>query len=507
MNTRDRKISLPIKFAFGAGQIAEAIKTNSLEFFLLFYYVQVLHLDPILAGTALLLALVVDGITDPIIGALSDNFHSRLGRRHPFMYASAVPFGLMFYLLFSPPEGIFGTDLFIWLTFFAISLRVMMTFFLVPYYALGAELTENYSERTALVAMRNILSFLAAMALSIVAFRVYFKSTDAFPQGQLNPDAYPAFAFTFAIVCVIAILISTRGTQSQIPYLHISKSEGSLFAGGIKDFYKYFYKGLGEVLKNRAFLSIFLVSITFFILSGLQRALVLHMNTYFWALETAKMQYMFYAFFVSTVITIPFVKYLINWLDKKKTMYLGLAIILSSFVLPTILRLIGLFPENDSTLLLPILIISQITTGFGMGIMVVGMGSIMADIADDQELKTGKRQEGLIFSFVTFAMKATSGAGHFFAGLALSVISFPTEDDVKPGDIPEDVLYNLGMVYGPSVLIFGLVCFYFFSFYDITRASHEKTLETLIIRRLATGDVADKRTLEITNDKSTQLSE
>ena len=81
-------------------------------------------------------------------------------------------------------------------------------------------------------------------------------------------------------------------------------------------------------------------------------------------------------------------------------MYLGLSIILTSFVLPTILRLIGLFPENDSSLLLPFLIVSQITTGFGMAIMVVGMGSIMADIADDQELKTGKRQEGLIFSFI-----------------------------------------------------------------------------------------------------------
>jgi GPH family glycoside/pentoside/hexuronide:cation symporter len=482
---RDRKISLPVKFAFGTGQIAEAIKTNSLEFFLLFYYVQVLHLDPILAGTALLLALVVDGITDPIIGALSDNFHSRLGRRHPFMYAAAIPFGLMFYLLFSPPEGLAGNGLFIWLTFFAITLRVMMTFFLVPYYALGAELTENYSERTALVAIRNMLSFLAAMALSMVAFMVFFKATDEYPQGQLNPNAYPAFAFTFAIVAVIAILISARGTQSQIPYLHASKKEGAVFSGSFKNFYQYFYKGLGDVLKNRAFLSIFLVSITFFILSGLQRALVLHMNTYFWALETSRMQFMFYAFFASTVITIPFVKFIIDWLDKKRTMYVGLTVILTSFVLPTILRLIGLFPDNDSSLLLPLLIFSQITTGFGMAIMVVGMGSIMADIADDQELHTGKRQEGLIFSFVTFAMKATSGAGHFFAGLALSIISFPTEEAVKPGDIPEEVLFNLGMIYGPSVLVFGLVCFYFFSFYSITRESHEQTLETLATRRLA----------------------
>jgi Na+/melibiose symporter-like transporter len=173
-----------------------------------------------------------------------------------------------------------------------------------------------------------------------------------------------------------------------------------------------------------------------------------------------------------------------NWLDKKRTMYLGLSIILTSFVLPTILRLIGLFPDNDSALLLPILVFSQVTTGFGMAIMVVGMGSIMADIADNQELITGKRQEGLIFSFIGFASKATSGVGHFLAGLALSLISFPTTENVKPEDIPNDVIFNLGLVYGPSVLVFGLVCFYFFSYYNITRESHEETLETLHLRRL-----------------------
>ena len=317
--------------------------------------------------------MVFDGISDPIVGAFSDNFHSKLGRRHPFMYASAIPFGLAFYFLFSPPESFSGVNLFLWLTFFAISLRLMMTFFLLPYYALGAELTENYNDRTALVAYRNMFSFVAAMILSIVAFTVYFKSTDAYPQGQLNPAAYPAFALTFAIVSVIAILVSTLGTQSQIPFMHKNNSDKELFTDSFSSFYQYFYKGLRETLKNRSFLSIFLVSITFFILSGLQRALVLHMNTYFWALETSQIQYMFYAFFSSTVLVIPFVKYIMNWLDKKRTMYLGLIIILSSFVLPTILRLIGLFPVNDSSWLLPILIFSQITTGFGMAIMVVGM--------------------------------------------------------------------------------------------------------------------------------------
>ena len=78
---------------------------------------------------------------------------------------------------------------------------------------------------------------------------------------------------------------------------------------------------------------------------------------------------------------------------------MGLSIILMSFVLPTILRLIGAFPDNESSLLLPALIFSQITTGVGMAIMVVGMGSIMQDIPDNQELQTGQATRGFNFLF------------------------------------------------------------------------------------------------------------
>ena len=154
-----------------------------------------------------------------------------------------------------------------------------------------------------------------------------------------------------------------------------------------------------------------------------------------------------------------------------------------SLILPTSLRLVGWFPENDSHWLLPLLIAGQVGAGFGGGILAVSTGSIVADIADHHELSTGNRQEGLLFGFFTFASKTTSGAGHFLAGLALGLISFPTEQDVMPEDISPDTLFELGLVYGPSVAIFGLFCIAVFSTYSITRASHEDTLEILHERR------------------------
>ena len=81
--------------------------------------------------------------------------------------------------------------------------------------------------------------------------------------------------------------------------------------------------------------------------------------------------------------------------------------------------------------LLPLLIAGQAGAGVGGGILAVSTGTIVADIADHHELSTGNRQEGLLFGFFTFASKTTSGAGHFLAGLALGLISFPTEQDVS----------------------------------------------------------------------------
>ncbi len=99
-----KKLSWRIRLAFGIGQQAEGIKNSAFGIFLLFYYVSVVGLSGTMAGLALLIALCFDGLTDPIMGSISDSFKSRWGRRHPFMYGAAVPFAVSFYFLFCPPD-------------------------------------------------------------------------------------------------------------------------------------------------------------------------------------------------------------------------------------------------------------------------------------------------------------------------------------------------------------------------------------------------------------------
>ena len=102
--TNDREIAFSSKLAFGLGQMAEGLKNFSFNIFVLFYYSQVLGVPASLCGLVLFLALAFDAVTDPLAGSLSDHWNSPRGRRPPFMYAAAIPLGLTFWALFSPPD-------------------------------------------------------------------------------------------------------------------------------------------------------------------------------------------------------------------------------------------------------------------------------------------------------------------------------------------------------------------------------------------------------------------
>ena len=145
------KLKFSTKFAFGVGQAGEGLFATGLGFFLLFYYSQILELNPAFAGMAIGAALVLDGASDVIAGSLSDNWKSDQGRRHPFMYASFVPLSVCFFLLFFPlVSSQFG--LAVWLLVFTNLSRTMLSLYHVPHLALGAEITEDFNDRSALVA-------------------------------------------------------------------------------------------------------------------------------------------------------------------------------------------------------------------------------------------------------------------------------------------------------------------------------------------------------------------
>ncbi|MEM8767987.1 MAG: MFS transporter, partial [Pseudomonadota bacterium] len=267
-------VSVRTRILFGAGSIADGIKNATFNTFLLFFYTQVAGLSASLAGTAILVALVVDAITDPLIGSISDNIKTRWGRRHPFMYAAALPMAACFVLLFHPPSDMGQAGLFTWMLVFAVGVRFSMTFYLVPSNSLVPEMTPVYDERTSILSFRVLFGWVGAIGMVQVGYLVFFAPSAEFADGRLDMSAYGAYALTGAAVIVVAILACALGTHHLIPKLHAPEAQ--------KFSAKQFLKDLKGAFTSRNYVILVLTILTITTATGFTDVMNLYVNTYFW---------------------------------------------------------------------------------------------------------------------------------------------------------------------------------------------------------------------------------
>lgn len=482
-SSNDRIVPLSSKFAFGIGQYAEGLKNTAFSLFILFYYNQVLGLSGTLAGAALFIALLFDAVTDPLAGSLSDNFKSKLGRRHPFMYLSAVPLALAFVGLFSPPESMGQFGLFAWLTIFAILTRGAMTLYHVPHLALGAELTENFHERTKVVAFRQFFGTFGNASAVVIGLGYFFADSQG---GRLGLENYTPYAITLAILMVITIWYSAYGTQKEIPHLSVPPEKPPMSIG------KRLVQEAKDAFTNRSFRWLFFGVLIVFVMSGVNNALDLYMFQYFWELTGVQMLWAQVALMVGLMCGVFLTTTLHRYTDKKFGVILGTGSWAVVQVIPVVLRLTGYFPENGDPLLVNILVTLKFLQGILLQQSLVSFGSMMADVTDEHEYQSGIRQEGIFFGAIAFSAKATSGFGSFIGGLGLDIIKWPTGPSIKTAaDIPPETLVNLGLLYGPIVAAFAIVSLWCFSHYHLTKERHSEILQVLRKRRATTSATPD----------------
>jgi Na+/melibiose symporter-like transporter len=457
------------KFFYALGAIAFGVKDNGFGAFLLLYYNQVLGLPAKMAGLAVMIALFVDAFIDPAIGYASDNLRTRWGRRHPFMYAAAVPTAVFYALLWNPPE-LSQTGLFFYLLFGTILIRALISCYEIPSTALAAELTQDYDERTSFLALRVFCGGMGRLAVSLLALNFFLVPTAEQPVGQLNENGYHLYGIAAAVIMFVAIMVSAIGTHRAIPGLMAAPPK-------VKRSLREVFGVVGMTLGNRSILVLLACGIVWAIAAGIVGALGFYINTYFWELSAQQISALalgaFGAYVIALVITPICAK---RW-GKKATALVGSV---GYFILgpaPIWMRMAGFFPETGSPWLVPMLLVfelAQLAIGITAAMLV---GSMMADVVEAAELKTGRRSEGLIFSANAFIAKSTSGVGLFVSGAVLAFVNFP--EHAQPGKVDADVLFKLAMTYSVSVISLYIVALILLSQYGISRTSHNETLAAL----------------------------
>ncbi len=465
---------LSTKVYQGLGALPDVFKGFGFGTFLLFFYSQVLGASPVLISTAIALTTFLDAAVDPIIGSFSDNLKSRLGRRHPLMYAAALPLALGLYLIFSPPLGWEGTQLFIWVLACSALVNVAISVFAVPWTALMAELSDDYSERTEIVIWRYAMGWTGGLIFTFSVWTFVFPSSPAFTPGQLNPDGYRLFAPVLALCAGIAVLVTTHLTRREVPFL-IQPAEVSSFS------IPRLFGEMGAMLSNRDFLVLFCGALLSACIGGTVGALGIYMSTFFWGLGPAELRW-FSLGLVGAIVAFFILPPLQKRLDKKTLLVGCFGLLLVDGIALISLRLAGLLPPNGSDALFALLLGNHMLRTCWDTILGVMFVSMLADSLDSQELRNGKRQEGMFAAALSFSTKATSGIGVLVAGIFLeNVIRWPQK--VQPGHVDPDVIFRLGLVAGVIIPLFYIIPLITGLLYRITREEHAEIRRQVEARR------------------------
>jgi len=471
------KVSLKTKLAFSSGSLEEAI-LGAASIGTMVFYNQILGVSASLCGVVFLVASIVDAVSDPLMGMWSDNFRSRWGRRHPFILFSILPLTVGFYCMYNPPSGLSEAQYFWWFLGTMITLRLGKTLNGVPHAALGAELTDDYHERTSLFGFNWVTGMVVGSLLGVFVLVVIFPSTPGYDNGLLNPERYPLLASVGAVWIAITLPICVFGTRDQIPNLHKLEAREKF------DFVDYF-KNLSMLLTSRSYMSLCAAWLVCMTSAGMLVVVSTFTYIYCYALSTEALTLQRFVILPGILIAVPLAAWVTGMLDKKRTVIYLFGAGATMLGLPHVLRMIGWFPENDSAWLVPMLFGAMGLAYLIIPVVFIVIDSQLVDVADEHEYRAGQRAEGVVFSVRSFAIKATTGVGGLIAGLALDYINFPTNASLE--NLTPDMLNGLLFINGPLYIAICFIGMLFMGMYNLSESRHGEIMATLEKRRQASS--------------------
>ena len=458
------------RLAFASSGIAQGLINNGISYFLLLYYSQVLGLESAMAGLALMIALIFDAMSDPLIGQWSDRLRHRLGRRHPFLYVSIVPVSVSYYLLWAAPE-LSQTGLFFYLLIMVVTLRISLTAHVVPFNALLPELAPDYEERTMLMNSSYSAMWFFMTIMGIAMYSYWLADGPEYQDGLgvLRKEGYIDAAFITAILIFITLSYSAQVTRKYIPTLSRPPAQVHSLVVLIKQ--------AGDTLKDKNFAVIALSGIFHACAIGTASALWVYMQPYFWGFDSGQISLMLVGNLFSALLAFSILPFLMRGREKKPILITTSVMALFTNCLPVLLSLYDLFPAVGTQLLFYTMFVTGI---FQVTLLVITSsltGSVLADVVDARSVHTGRREEGLLFSVQSFMGKVATGIGVSMAGMILTLVAFPT--DVLDADLGADVASNLGRLYACALGFFFTLSIVTLLFFSLDRVAHEKNIALL----------------------------
>ena len=462
-----------LRLTQGLGAMAFGVKDNGFSFFLLIFYNQVLGMDAGLVGLALMLALVVDAVFDPLIGYFSDRTYTKWGRRLPWLYVAPWPLAIMWVILWSPPTG--EAPSFLGLLGIAVGVRVLLSACEVPQVSLLPEITADYDERTTLFRYRYLMGWGGGILMMVLAYTVFLSG----PDGILEPEGYAAFGIAGAAIMAFSVVGSALGLHKLVAHPPAKRPPPFHWRDAFAE--------IKDAFSEKAFLIFAAGAMAAYISQGTTFSISNYLNVFVWQLDqvtipgapsalTGLTVYPVVLFF-SALLMFVVVSPLHRRYGKAYTAAGGA---LAAFVIgftPYSLFLLGAWPQVGtlaSTGLFYLFLVFANASGI---VSMISASSMVAEIIELYEERTGERAEGKFYAGNWLVQKCATGAGIFISGQIIALAQMPA--NAKPGEVGLDVLSPLILLYAGVSLILALTAAYWLARFPITRESHETRLALL----------------------------
>lgn len=448
------RLPLTTKLAFGAGDLPTAIGAVIPSFFQFFFLTQVAGLNPLLAGSVRAILTVWDAINDPLIGWLSDRTRSRLGRRRPWILYGAVPFGLIYFLQWLVPP-FDDTGKFIYYLIVGLFFNIAYTAVNVPYTALTAELTQDYDERTSLNAFR----FAFSIGGSLIAAVLHPMIVGKFSSPALG---YLVSGVVWGGLCILPFFWCVAGTREHY------NNEGEETSLTI-------IAQLRITFANRPYL--FVIGIYLFSWLAVQfTSSILVPYVTFWLAKPEIMPLMLLAVQGSAFICLFFWDAISRRIGKKTVYMIGMVFWIG-------IQAVLFFVRRDQSTLALIL---AALAGVGVATAYIVPWSMMPDVIEYDELRTGMRREGIFYGLMVLLQKFGLAMGQLLMGVVLQWAGYISSEGSTNVVQPDSALFAMRLLIGPIptiILIFGMILT---AFYPITKEKHAEIVAELERRKTHT---------------------
>lgn len=425
-----------------------------------------LKMDPALAGLLGALPRLMDAITDPLMGYISDNTKSKWGRRRPYIFAGAIMVGIVYALIWQMPEG--QSESFYFWVFLAGScvFYLAYTVFATPWVAMGYELTPDYHERTRLMGVQSFMGYAVYM---VTPWILWFMQNDAWFDDIMEGARYLAM-IVGAFVIFVGVLPALFLKERLVAPVPLSPQETKSM--GVKDF----FKGFGATIQFKPFLCLcaatFLVFNGFMMVANFQAYVIIYYV--FAGDQSLGAEYTGYAGTLSaasTFVSIALVSFLATKIGKRKAFFWAIGLSAVGYGL----KWFCYNPDMPWLLLVPMPLLA-----FGLGPLFALMGSMIADVCDMDELERGERREGMFGSIFWWVVKLGMAAALALGGVLLNVSGF----DVELGaNQTEEALFQMRLFDSVIPMLCSLVAIWMVYLFPISEEKAHEIREALETRR------------------------